>query len=193
MLSTVFKTSSSRLRSGYLTIQKHLNSKIHRGTNVSCPFCKNNFVSASGLSHHLETGSCPKASGMNRVTIHRALQQCDVNGLFTNKQIEWHQETHLHYQATDRAYNGYSWECYLCHRKFQLRSGLNQHINSPVHQQKVYHCPNRVRCKKEFVALAGLLNHLESESCEFMRFEKVQQTQKTLTDAIMGRKVITGF
>lgn len=122
----------------------------------------------------------------------RDLHQCDVNGLFTNKQIEWHQDIHLDYQATGSTYNRYSWESYPCQREFKLRSGLNQHINSPAHQKKVSHYSNRVRCK-EFVALATLFNHLESETCEFMRFEKAQQTQKTLTDAIMRRKVNTGL
>lgn len=131
---------------------------------------------------------------MNRQTIHRMLQQCDMYGIITNKQIGWHQEVHLGYSVTDQAYNGDYWECYLCHREFNKRVGLNQHLNSPVHQQKVYHCPNkRARCTKQFVALAGLFNHLESESCEYMRFEKVQQAQRQLTEAMLGRRMITRF
>jgi hypothetical protein len=78
------------------------------------------------------------------------------------------------YEATNQAWNGYYLECYLCHREFNTTQALNQHLKSPVHQQTVYHCPNR-GCSKEFKALAGLFNHLESESCSFMRFEKVQQ------------------
>lgn len=170
-----------------------MNSKTHRGAKIACPFCKTAFVSASGLSHHLETGSCPRAANLNRKTIHHMLQQVDVSGVVTNKQIEWHkEEPHITYSASDRAFNGDAWECYMCHRRFSLRNGLNQHLNSPVHQQRVYHCPNRAgRCVKRFVTLAGLFNHLESESCEFIRFEKVQQVQQQLNDAMMGKKALT--
>lgn len=47
-------------------------------------------------------------------------------------------------------------------------------------------------CRKQFVALAGLFNHLESESCEYMRCEKVQQAHRQLTEALTGPRTI-GF
>ena len=79
------------------------------------------------------------------------VRQSDPHGIITNKQLEWHKEEQGQYSATDRAYNGYGWECYLCHREFNSCNALNQHANSPVHQQKVYHCPNkRVMCGKQF-------------------------------------------
>lgn len=93
--------------------------------------------------------------------------------MITTKQLTYHPTGT--YTATDLAYNGHAWECYLCHRNFKTDHALTQHLGSPTHQQKVYRCPNRGRCGKEFVALAGLFNHLESESCAYMRFERVQQ------------------
>jgi hypothetical protein len=42
-------------------------------------------------------------------------------------------------------------------------------------QQKLYHCPSP-SCPREFTSLASIINHLESESCGFMRFEKVQKS-----------------
>lgn len=75
----------------------------------------------------------------------------------------------------------------MCHRDFNTRRALDQHLNSPVHQQKIYHCPNR-RCGKEFVALAGMFGHLESESCSFMRFENVQ---KHVGNVLSGNRLIT--
>lgn len=52
--------------------------------------------------------------------------------------------------------------------------GLNQHVNSAAHSQKVYHCFGR-GCGREFARLAGLFNHLESETCGAARFESVQR------------------
>ncbi|CAP93319.1 Pc16g06490 [Penicillium rubens Wisconsin 54-1255] len=68
------------------------------------------------------------------------------------------------------AYNGSYWVCYLCKKKFNSGKALESHVNSPVHKEKVYHCLKR-GCPKEFHSLAGLFNHLESESCGFIRFE----------------------
>ena len=75
--------------------------------------------------------------------------------------------------------------CAIAH--FNTSHALNQHLNSSAHQQKLYHCPNS-RCGKEFVALAGLFNHLESESCSFMRFDNVQ---KQVGNVLGGNRLIT--
>lgn len=134
------------------------------------------------MSHHLETGSCPNAASLNRNTIHKAIQQRDPHGLVTMKQLEWHAEV----EATDRCWNGYGYECYLCHKVYNSLRDLNSHVNSGPHRQKIYHCPNR-GCSKEFVSLAALFNHLESESCGFISFEKVQ---KSVTGILGGHRYI---
>ncbi|POR35531.1 hypothetical protein TPAR_04237 [Tolypocladium paradoxum] len=168
--------------------QSHLNSKTHRGTNVPCPFCGHNYTSATGLTHHLESGSCLGAPKLNRETILGMVRDRDPHGVITNKQIAWHEEENVIYTATKRAFNGSYWECYICHNEFKTANALNAHVNSPAHKQKVYHCPNtKSRCGKQFINLAGLFNHLESEACAFMRFEKVQQR---VGDVLQGRKLI---
>jgi hypothetical protein len=165
-----------------------MRSKIHQGTNVACPFCQICFVTASGLSHHLETGSCGKAPFLNRESILALIRQRDPHGVITTKQIGWHPEAAVSYEGTHRAFNGDAWECYICHRGFDSLRGLNQHVNSPIHKEKVYHCPNkRGGCDKQFVSLAALFNHLESESCSFMRFSAVQSHVGTILD---GRRMI---
>lgn len=40
-------------------------------------------------------------------------------------------------------------------------------------QQALYHCPKRT-CAKDFTTLGALINHLESETCGFVRFGAVQ-------------------
>ncbi|PLB35721.1 uncharacterized protein BDW47DRAFT_119356 [Aspergillus candidus] len=116
-------------------LKMHLKSKIHRGSSLSCLFCNTSYTTATGMAHHLETESCSRVPRMNRETIHRMIREQDQNGFITVQQFEWHES-----------------ECYLCHRWFRALSGLNQHLNSPVHKQKAYHCPDRRdRCIKDFI------------------------------------------
>lgn len=165
-----------RVRRLQVTCIQHLNSKAHRGTNVVCPFCKPNYTSASGLLHHLERGACPGAPTLNREKMLKIVRERDPHGVITNKQIEWHKEENSTYSANSRAFNGNCWECYVCHKGFATVHGLNAHLNSPVHKQKVYHCPNlQSRCGMQFATLAAFFNHLESEKCGFMRFDNVQR------------------
>ncbi|KAJ5870211.1 hypothetical protein N7455_005152 [Penicillium solitum] len=175
-------------------LRQHLNSKIHRGTEVVCPFCKAHFVTASGVTHHLEYGTCPSAVQWNRETIHQMVQRLDPNELVTNKQIGWHNDQDVRYYATDCAFDGTRFVCYLCQRRFNSMTGLNSHLNSLFHRQKIYHCLNtRGGCNKEFISLGALFSHLESESCGYIRFGDVQRVHRRLNDAILNRKVITSL
>ncbi|KAI8960749.1 hypothetical protein F5Y11DRAFT_252827 [Daldinia sp. FL1419] len=167
-------------------IKMHLNSRIHRKGRIACPFCKNNYVTATGLAHHLERGGCSRASGLNRDVIYRAVRAKDPTGMISKKLIGWHSSTT--YEATSQTWNGLAWECYFCHREFSNIGGLNQHLNSSAHQQALYHCPNRNACGRDFKSLAAVMNHLESESCSFTRFENVQAVA---TNLISGDKRLT--
>ena len=74
--------------------------------------------------------------------------------------------------ATERAWNGLHYECYLCHRTFASLPALNQHLNSPRHEDDLYHCPTGLRgCGSEFRTLSGFCQHLESEQCGVHRFK----------------------
>lgn len=154
------------------------------------PFCKRRFVTATGVAHHLESSACPHAPYIDRDNVYQFIRSKDPHGAISKKLLSWHGSDR--YEATGRSWNGYAYECYFCHRQFgQLRS-LNQHLNSPARtslgfctcashpvdesfldQQDLYHCPNRA-CRLNFKTLASVINHLESESCGFMRFGAVQ-------------------
>ena len=183
-LLCVFPPASKRFANDF----KHLNSRVHRGANVACPFCQAAFTSASGLSHHLETGSCPQAKNLNREIIYRAIEKRDPGGFITKKLLTYPDSTTQDI-ATNAAWNGDGYECYLCHREYRTLQALNQHLHSPAHSKKLYHCPNR-KCNHEFISLAALFNHLESESCNFVRSETVQQKVHGI---ITGRQKLLGF
>ncbi|KAE8168133.1 hypothetical protein BDV40DRAFT_294685 [Aspergillus tamarii] len=160
------------------SLQMHLKSTIHRGSNIPCPFCKAEYTSASSLTHHLEQGSCPRADILNRETILHIVQERDPHRAITNEQLECHtiKEGNSQHPTTTNAFNGSCWECYLCHGEFSSATALDSHLSSPAHKQAVYHCPNsKDKCAKEFTTLAALFDHLESEACSYIRFEKVEE------------------
>ncbi|KAJ3472816.1 hypothetical protein NLG97_g10698 [Lecanicillium saksenae] len=134
------------------SLEMHLNSSRRRGGNVPCPFCNKVFGTATGLAHHLEMGACPNAD----------TSRDQMYGFWKGLSA---------YEVTERSWNGVGYECYLCRRVFGSLHGLSQHLNSPAHQEAIYHCPNP-NCR-DFTSLAAIINHLESEACGFTRFEVV--------------------
>jgi hypothetical protein len=166
-----------------------MTSSIHRGTPLSCPFCKRAFTTATGVTTHLESGSCPNATSLNHATILQEIRKRDPNHLITKKLLTYPTSTSS-ITATAAAWNGYCYECYLCHRGFGSLTALNQHVNSPAHvsKDKVYHCPGR-GCPREFSRLASLFNHLESETCGAVKFESVQ---RNVEGFLTGKRLI-GF
>lgn len=157
-------------------LRQHLHSRTHQGQNLECPFCQTRFTTASGMTHHVERGACPNAR-YDRDSLYRFVRSKDENGVISKNLLEWEESTYV--EATDRAWNGHSFECYLCRRQFRSLHGLNQHLSSPYHQQPLYHCPEW-NCRMDFKTLAALINHFESESCGFIRFGRVQLTAQTL-------------
>lgn len=141
------------------------------------------------MTHHLETGSCSKARQLNRDTILAEVRRRDPNHLITKKLLTY-PDSGSSITATSASYNCDTllYECYLCHKGFRELKSLNAHVNSPVHKEKVYHCPGRA-CAREFRALAALFNHLESESCGAVRFDAVQ---RNVCGFLSGKRMI-GF
>ncbi|KAI0743101.1 hypothetical protein C8Q80DRAFT_1108110 [Daedaleopsis nitida] len=157
----------------------HLLSATHAGQTVRCPgkACGRAFVSYSALILQLEGGTCP--SRVTRAMIDRAVSDADRGGFITNPNrligggsvsaqggggvtAMW---------ATEHAWNGAGYECYLCHRTYGSLNALNQHLKSPAHAEKLYRCPaGGYGCGAEFGTLSGLWQHMESERCNVRRF-----------------------
>ncbi|KAK1621674.1 hypothetical protein BDP81DRAFT_411867 [Colletotrichum phormii] len=190
--STRSSTTITAIPATAFSATKTTSGSVHRAiSDIQCPFCRQTSNTATGLIHHLERGACPNAP-LDRDKLYQAVRARDPNGVISKKLLEWHasptyppgeQHNNPTYTATDRTHNYHigAYECCLCHRAFSTLNGLNQHLNSPTHQQKLYHCPNH-RCGREFTTLAAAINHLESESCGYMRFKAVQQNVGQILD-----------
>ena len=158
------------------------------GSNMQCPFCKTGFTTASAVTIHLESGTC--SSGLNRTKINNIVQRMDRNNVITKPMLTMPGYDRVEMIATERAWNGSYYECYLCHRDFSSLRALNQHVQSPAHEQNIYHCP-KAGCGRNYKLLSGLIQHVESESCGLMRFSQVQQQAKNGIQNMVGR-MITG-
>lgn len=119
-------------------IQQHLRSAVHMGSSanlgssVTCPFCKRDFTTATGLVAHVESNGCPQARCLDRDTVYQIVCQKDPSGVISKKLIGWAGSDS--FQATPRAWNPYvgAFQCYLCNRTFEQLYSLNQHLRSPA-------------------------------------------------------------
>ena len=118
------------------------------------------------------------------------VHQLDRDNVITRPMISLPGYSNVETIATDRAWNGRAYECYLCTREFTSLNGLNNHIKSPVHEQNIYRCP-KMSCRREYKLLSGLVQHVESESCGVMRFGMVQSQARSGIQVMVGR-MITG-
>jgi hypothetical protein len=158
------------------------------GGSIECPFCKSDFTTASGVTIHLESGACTR-SNLNRQKINTMIKKLDRNNVITKPLLTMpgynnSDETF----ATDRAWNGSGYECYLCHKEFGALRALNQHLGSAAHERNLYHCP-KGGCGREYKLLSALVQHVESESCGLMRFGQVQAQARQGIENMVGRMI----
>ncbi|RPA71178.1 hypothetical protein BJ508DRAFT_345450, partial [Ascobolus immersus RN42] len=135
---------------------------------IKCPGCTRLFATTSAMTVHLESSTC--TSGITRQRLNAFVRGADTRGLIT-KNLLTSSETILETVATNASWNGRAFACYFCDREFRTLQALNQHLNSPAHEQMMYHCP---KCKSEFRRLSGLVQHVESERFGLMRFADVR-------------------
>lgn len=165
-----------------------MHSRTHMGSSIQCPFCKGGFTTASGVTIHLESGRCT-ASGLDRAKINNMVRRLDRHNVITRPLLTLPGcGDGVDVIATERAWNGYFYECYLCTREFQTLRALNNHIRSPVHEQAMYRCP-KASCGGQYKLLSGLIQHVESESCGVMRFNQVQKQARNGIQNMVGRMI----
>ncbi|KAH8990416.1 hypothetical protein EDB86DRAFT_1774917 [Lactarius hatsudake] len=167
-------------------LRHHLNSKLHRPSTVLCPGpkCNRSFVSPAALTHHFESGAC--RSGMTREQLNHLVVRADGKNYITNPARligeppgGYEPPMTISAWATELSWNGTKYECFLCHSTFKTLGRLDQHLQSPTHDQKIYKCP-KPDCRVEFVALSALCQHVEGGSCGVRVFRQVQNAMESL-------------
>ncbi|GAA5979033.1 hypothetical protein JCM5350_004211 [Sporobolomyces pararoseus] len=181
-------------------LRMHMNSSAHVQPGVICPAgCGRRFVSHSGAVIHLESGSC--ASGMTREEVNYLVARWDRQGLITtgrralpappSSSQSFSRSTQPQLYATEASYSYYdgAYKCYLDNKLFGTLRALNQHLSSGAHAymtndggEKLYRCPHRRGCGREFTSLSGLVSHIERASCGVRELPGVRQT----IDSVMG-------
>ncbi|EJC99644.1 uncharacterized protein FOMMEDRAFT_92837 [Fomitiporia mediterranea MF3/22] len=167
-------------------LEQHHASSRHTPKLIQCPgrLCGKKFTHLSYLVLHAETGTCP--SGITRKDINAFIARYDRENVITNpaRMINGPDGTKYpssepEYYATERSWNGQAYECFLCRKEFRTLYALNQHLRSPRHLQKMYHCPKR-GCNKEFSALSSLCQHVEGGSCGARQMGVVEDVMEYL-------------
>ena len=178
-------------------LRQHQRSAIHQPTTVRCPMkgCGRSFVSTAALVLHLESGTC--ASGMTREMIDRLVAKYDKGGIITNpsRLIQGPSPSRpevVRTWATDRAWNGRGYECYVCHKTFPSLTSLNAHLGSPVHGDKLYHCPKAYGgCGTEYRTLSSFIQHVENARCGVNRFK--EKFRQIVDDVAKRGRYLTGY
>ncbi|KAL1739163.1 hypothetical protein HDZ31DRAFT_49818, partial [Schizophyllum fasciatum] len=172
-------------------LKSHMNSSIHRPRNVICPFrgCGQGFVSLSALALHCESGRCP--SGVDRRTVDRLVRTMDHNNVITDPSrmiTNGDSGRIVRNIATERTWNGYAYECYLCNRMYSTLAGLNQHLSSPVHADKIYKCPMS-GCNNRSTTVSALFQHVESGRCGAARFTPIRGVMDDLVTGMARARI----
>lgn len=162
-----------------MSLNQHNASPAHKGKSYKCPFCDNMFKTPSSIAMHIE-------SGCHRINRHQVTAAAHNLGIIPQisipRRIEGlsKQPQLVNWFANENSFNGYSYECYLCHSTFKTLDRLNQHLNSPTHDESEFRCPH---CGSEFQLISGLVQHIESESCGIARFQHVAKHFESLTQS----------
>ncbi|KAI0320974.1 hypothetical protein OF83DRAFT_1168819 [Amylostereum chailletii] len=172
-------SSCDRIFESASNLASHLASSKHTPRTIRCPArgCERAFPTMSALIAHAESDS--RAGGLTRAYVNRYIVERDRTNLITNPSRliggpgGYRPPTTTTMWATDRSWNGWEWECVLCHRTFAAKDALNKHLQSPRHAEKIYRCPG-TSCRAEFAALSALVRHVEDEGCDVKRFVQVQ-------------------
>ncbi|KAI5115122.1 hypothetical protein M0805_006739 [Coniferiporia weirii] len=171
-------------------LANHNASPIHQQRNIKCPGrkCGSAFASISALIMHAESNTC--VSGITRKAVNTFVAHLDRQNIITNpaRMITGpggypFPPAEPMYWATELSWNGRAYECFLCNGTFRTLQGLDSHLKSPRHLERIYHCPNS-RCNKEYRALSALSQHVERGSCGARRISQIRDVMDTLNSRI---------
>jgi hypothetical protein len=111
-----------------------MDSKAHGLRTFQCPRCDVSKPTVAAITRHVENGRCPGAPGMNRDSLYQLVRSMDTNNRLSRRSIFEDRgiAAGVRYIASETAWNGRGYECFLCHRTFKLLGGLNSHLNSDI-------------------------------------------------------------
>lgn len=161
---------------------QHSASRVHKTRDLDCPLCKKSFALPSAIAHHIESGGCHKKIDRHRVTA--AVHSMGVIPVISlSHRLQGSSPSNaprriVHYSASEQAFNGSSYECYVCHRTFRALGSLNTHLNSAAHDVDEFKCP---KCSSKFKLISSLIQHIETEVCGLARFQQVEDHTSALT------------
>jgi len=167
----------SRDFSSAAALDQHSSSRVHKSRDLNCPLCSKSFKIPSAIALHIESGAC---HNINRHQVTAAVHSLKIVPTIsiTRRLRGAGNVTITSYSATELAFNGSTYECYLCHRTFRALNSLNAHLNSPAHDADEFRCP---KCKGSFQLISGLIQHIESEVCGMAKFKQVEDQTMALT------------
>ncbi|KAF4616397.1 hypothetical protein D9613_008866 [Agrocybe pediades] len=153
----------------------------------TCLLCPSSFHSPSAVAQHLESG-CHAKFTRHHIT-------AAVKSMSIVPQITVHQITGpvpppkqvVVPKATTSSWNGTQFQCFMCSRGFKSLVQLNNHLRSPVHDQKEFKCP---KCKTKFALISGLVQHLESHTCGLSDADEIINFYDRLSTGFSNRLLI---
>jgi len=86
--------------------------------------------------------------------------------------------------ATELSFNGKNYKCCLCKKACKTLVSLNAHLSSPAHDADEFKCP---RCKTKFKLISGLIQHIESGTCNLAKLKEINNFYEDLSDVFMKR------
>ncbi|EKM52223.1 uncharacterized protein PHACADRAFT_260453 [Phanerochaete carnosa HHB-10118-sp] len=167
--------------------------RTHLPKTVQCPGrnCTRAFASHADLVLHWESGTCP--SGVTRQLVNDTAAKNDRYRLITDARrlIQgpdggYTPRGSVTTWATQASWNGSAYECVLCHCTYPKLARLNEHLQSPVHDERMYKCPTALEgCAAQFRTLSAVVQHIESGKCGVRKFQRqIQGVMDDLTSSM---------
>ena len=146
---------------------------------VGCIVCPKKFKSPSAIAQHLESGK----HGINRHQVAAAVKSLNIIPTITLKRIEAPTASSsppaiVRFFATPQTFNGFAFECHICHKMFRSLFSLTAHLNSAAHDDDEFKCP---KCKKPFKLVSALIQHIESGCCRLALFREITHHFEAMT------------
>lgn len=154
-------------------LNAHLKSSTHQPMSYKCPFCPRQHVSPPAVLQHMESGTC--GSGITRADVDRYAAKWGCVRQYISSSKKSHANSAPTVPAplippsipANQCWDGSTYTCPLCNRRFLHRGQLEQHLTSPKHTKRVdqlYIC-RESGCGMKFEVLSGLMQHLVNANC----------------------------